>query len=409
MTEKAASFRNLTDKVIEQLEALGYKDNTIINYCRSYNRIASYLEERGHTKYNPAIGEEYLETLSYLNKISYGFHKCVIRRLNDYICGKEYTYAYKMDGYPIVDEYRNIQESFIEESRNKGNKDWTIQCKERVTSSFLNFIFSEGCKNISDISPELINRVMAEYSNEDSYAIIRMFLKYAFDNRLIANDLSRVIPKYRRIKKLPSVYSPAEIKKIEEAIDTNTTKGQRDLPMLRLITRMGIRVGDVAKLKWGELDLEHGKLAIIQQKTGIPLMLDMPDDVLSAFKLYIENNTNTYKNDDYVFYPLKGPKRRITTTLVRHELHSYIEKSNNSVAGRKHGPHAFRASLASSMVNDDVSYEVVRKILGHTDPNVIMRYARTDIEKLRMCAITPPEPTGLFKDLLNGRRVIKNV
>lgn len=234
-----------------------------------------------------------------------------------------------------------------------------------------------------------------------------MFLRYVFDNGLITNDLSSVIPTYRRIKKLPSVYTPAEIKRIEEAIDIHTIKGRRDLPMLRLITRMGIRVGDVAKLKWGELDLEHGKLAIIQQKTGTPLMLDMPDDVLSAFKLYLENNT--YKNDDYVFYPLKGPKRRITTTLVGHALHSYIEKSNINVAGRKYGPHAFRASLASSMVNDDVSYEVVRKILGHTDPNVIMRYARTDIEKLRQCAITPPEPTGLFKDLLNGRRVIKNV
>ena len=407
MTEKATSFRILTDKVIAQLESLGYKDNTIINYRRSYNRIATYLEERGYTEYDPAIGEEYLETLSYLNKISYGFHKCVIRRLNDYIRGKEYTYAQKMDGYPIVEEYRHIQELFIKEYRDKGNKEWTIQCKERVTSSFLNFIFNAGCKRISDISPELINKALAEFQNEDSYAIIRMFLRYVFDNGLITNDLSSVIPTYRWIKKLPSVYTPAEIKRIEEAIDIHTIKGRRDLPMLRLITRMGIRVGDVAKLKWGELDLEHGKLAIIQQKTGTPLMLDMPDDVLSAFKLYLENNT--YKNDDYVFYPLKGPKRRITTTLVGHALHSYIEKSNINVAGRKYGPHAFRASLASSMVNDDVSYEVVRKILGHTDPNVIMRYARTDIEKLRQCAITPPEPTGLFKDLLNGRRVIKNV
>ena len=46
MTEKATSFRILTDKVIAQLESLGYKDNTIINYRRSYNRIATYLEER---------------------------------------------------------------------------------------------------------------------------------------------------------------------------------------------------------------------------------------------------------------------------------------------------------------------------------------------------------------------------
>ena len=406
MTREITSFKILTDKVIRQLEGLGYKDNTIINYRRSYNRVATFLEEKGYQEYSPVIGEEYLETLGYLNKVSYGFHKCVIRRLNDYICGKEYAYAHKIDRYPIVEEYRNVQESFIEEYRNRGNKEWTIQCKERVTSLFLNFIFNEGCKRISDVSPELINRALTEFQNEDSYAIIRMFLRYTFDNGLIVNDLSRVIPTYRRIKKLPSVYTPTEIKRIEEAIDINTIKGRRDLPMLRLITRMGIRVGDVAKLKWSEIDLEHGKLTLIQQKTETPLMLDMPSDVVSSFGLYIDNNIDEY---DYVFYPLKGPKRRITTALVRHALNSYIKKAGISVAGRKHGPHAFRASLASSMVNDDVSYEVVRKILGHTDPNVIMRYARTDIEKLRECAIIPPKPTGLFNDLLIGRRGIKNV
>lgn len=406
MTEKTISFRDLTDRVIAQLEALGYKDNTVINYRRSYNRVATFLEEKGYQEYSPSIGDEYLETLSYLGKDSYGFHRCVIRRLNDYICGKEYTYTRKVEGYPIVEEYRNIRESFIEEFRNRGNKEWTIQCKERVISLFLNFIFNKGCKRISDISPELINKALAEFSNEDSYAIIRMFLKYVYDAGILVNDFSRIVPTYRRTKKLPSVYTPAEIIRIEEAIDTHTPKGRRDLPMLRLITRMGIRVGDVAKLKWNEIDLEHGKLTIIQQKTGTPLMLDLPLDVVLAFELYIDNNIDEY---DYVFYPLKGPKRRITTTLVRHALNSYIEKAGISVAGRKHGPHAFRASLASSMVNDDVSYEVVRKILGHTDTNVIMRYARTDIEKLRQCAITPPKPSGLFNDLINGRRVIKNV
>lgn len=37
--------------------------------------------------------------------------------------------------------------------------------------------------------------------------------------------------------------------------------------------------------------------------------------------------------------------------------------------GRKQGAHAFRSSLASSMVNDNIPYEVVRKTLGHTDQN----------------------------------------
>ena len=64
-------------------------------------------------------------------------------------------------------------------------------------------------------------------------------------------------------------------------------------------------------------------------------------------------------------------------------------------SGKKHGPHAFRSSMASSMVNDGGSYEIARRILGHSDPNVIKHYARTDIENLRLCSIDPPAPSGL--------------
>jgi hypothetical protein len=47
-------------------------------------------------------------------------------------------------------------------------------------------------------------------------------------------------------------------------------------------------------------------------------------------------------------------------------------------------------------VNDGTPYEVVRRILGHSDPDVIKHYAKADIENLRMCSIDPPVPTGLF-------------
>ena len=56
---------------------------------------------------------------------------------------------------------------------------------------------------------------------------------------------------------------------------------------------------------------------------------------------------------------------------------------------RKSGPHALRASLASSMVNDDINYETVRKVLGHSSNNAIKHYARIDTERLRRYSLTP--------------------
>ena len=69
---------------------------------------------------------------------------------------------------------------------------------------------------------------------------------------------------------------------------------------------------------------------------------------------------------------------------------------------RKCGPHALRSSLASSMVNDDIPYETVRKVLGHSSNNAIKHYARIDIEKLRRYSLAPPAPASRFHAFLYG-------
>ena len=72
------------------------------------------------------------------------------------------------------------------------------------------------------------------------------------------------------------------------------------------------------------------------------------------------------------------------TGIIRHLVNESIDRAGIEVGSRKHGTHAFRSSLASHMISDNNSYDVVRKILGHSDPNVIKHYAKTAI----MCHIT---------------------
>ena len=95
---------------------------------------------------------------------------------------------------------------------------------------------------------------------------------------------------------------------------------------------------------------------------------------------------------------MSAPYGRITTSIIRHATDRYFHKAGIDTSRKKHGPHTFRSSLASSMVNDGVSYETVRRILGHSDLNVIKHYAKGDIENLRLCALDPPRPKGIFAD-----------
>lgn len=67
---------------------------------------------------------------------------------------------------------------------------------------------------------------------------------------------------------------------------------------------------------------------------------------------------------------------------------------------------SFRSSLASSMVNDNIPYDVVRKTLGHIDTNAIKSYARLDIEQLRAYELAVPKATDGFADFLAGKVVL---
>ena len=77
-----------------------------------------------------------------------------------------------------------------------------------------------------------------------------------------------------------------------------------------------------------------------------------------------------------IFLHIYAPYNPISTGSIRNLLKKYMVVANIDIGNRKKGPHALRSSLASSMINNDISYETVRKILGHSSDNEIKHYAK---------------------------------
>ena len=76
---------------------------------------------------------------------------------------------------------------------------------------------------------------------------------------------------------------------------------------------------------------------------------------------------------DFLFLRKNAPFERMTTSTMCNALTEYFMAAGIDISEKKHGLHTLRASLASSMVNNNVPYEVVRKVLGHNDPRGIRR------------------------------------
>ena len=116
---------------------------------------------------------------------------------------------------------------------------------------------------------------------------------------------------------------------------------------------------------------------------------------------YIEKGRGD-SEEPYVFLCSVPPYSHLSNSFMRKLVATAVKKAGIDPAGRKVGPRAFRSSLASSMVNDSIPYDVVRKTLGHRDLNAIKNYARLDIEQLRLYALEVPAATGVFLELLVG-------
>ena len=101
-------------------------------------------------------------------------------------------------------------------------------------------------------------------------------------------------------------------------------------------------------------------------------------------------------------YQIQGGRKH--ESIIYHQLKRGSGKDHFQ---RKHGAHSLRASLASSMVNEGIPYEAVRKTLGHSDLNSTKCYARLDLEQLRPYTLSPPEASGFFLEFLMGRRCVE--
>ncbi len=402
MSKKQTDIRRLSEAVISKLRGLGYMDSSLTNYRRFYARIGSFMNERSINEYSPEVGKDFVVEHYPFDTERRRIVLSMIRRLDDHLNDLPYRYHRTMKTFEIPTAFAQLFDNYLTYCSDIGNKPATIEGRKKGCLIFLQFLTEMGCNDISMITADIVAKSCLRYNCEYEFKGLRRFLRYLFDRNLITKDLSAVVPRLKYKQAVPSVFTPEEIKKIEETINRDTPTGKRNFAILLLVSRMGLRASDISFLKMSSIDFSSSHIDLIQQKTGKPLSVFMPDDVSIALNAHIES-ADSRLSDGYVFHSMKAPYERITRSIVGHIVRECIASVGIDVNGRKHGPHALRSSLASNLVSYGTSYDAVRKILGHTDPDTVKHYVKTDIERLRKCALNPPKPSGVFLDLLNGR------
>jgi len=359
-------------------------------------KIAHYTESVGDLFFS-----DYISRKDY--SIQYKkYIKTVLRRLNELYVGCNYTLVKKLpDIFPPA-PFAVLLKRYIQFCKNTGNKKNTITKKRKFCLDFLNNINDAGCNKISQFASKYICMSIIKINNKDSFAVIRSFLQYMYENGILKNDFSGIIPKYRRVISLPTTYTNDEILSLENIINRTTKTGKRNYAVILLASRLGIRAGDITEMTLDNIDFNNNKISFIQNKTGRALSLPLLPEIREAIQDYLQFARPNVRIN-YLFIKANAPFDKISTSAIRHALTGYFKLAGINISNKKHGSHTLRSSMASSMINRDIPYEVVRKTLGHTDPQAIKRYAKVDIKNLRLYAIGVPAPSGIFAAALRGR------
>lgn len=407
MEKENQTIEQLTLGLLEELQLKCYGKETLNNYQRILKNLALYMDLNEISTYSSEIGKAFVEDYNSNHEISVSFQKMiitVIRRLNDYRNGRVYSLQRKKSSVKLPEKHSVLLKNYLSFCKQGGNRVGTIKGKGKFCGDFLIFLMALGCNDIRDINSTQIYKACLMFHNKDAWAVIRMFLKYLYKEKVTEYDYSTIVPHYTRPFLVPTTYSEDEILRFEKAIDRSSKIGIRNYAMLLLATRLGMRSGDIAGLTFDEINFEGNSIHIVQEKTlqlqELPLLPEIKDAIVN----YIENARPTVKDECRIFLRQNAPYQGITTSAIRFAATQYFRKAGIDISNKKHGLHTFRSSLASSMVNDQVPYDVVRKVLGHTDPNAIKHYAKVDIERLREYAIAVPTPSGVFEAFLNGGR-----
>jgi len=281
----------------------------------------------------------------------------------------------------------------------RGLSEWTIDAYGRHVRRFVIHQFGAGTASVSQIRARTVLDYVQAYAhthtpqdNGNAVTALRSFLRFLHYQGLIRADLASVIPPVARwqMAGLPK-HLPAEaVRQVLARCDQTTPVGQRDYAILLLLARLGLRAGEVVALQLEDIDWERSQIAIRSKKGRGWARLPLPKDVGKALARYLRHGRPA-SSCRQVFVRTLAPHVGFAPSghisyLTRHALRKAGVQSARTNA------HAFRHSLATTMLHHGASLDEIGQVLRHQDANTTALYAKVDLDALRRLAV--PWPGG---------------
>lgn len=231
------------------------------------------------------------------------------------------------------------------------------------------------------------------------------FLKYS---GLIAEDPTEGIPSPKIQQVLAKKFSTEELRMLFAAPDLSTTRGVRDLAILKTMYAAGPRVSELVNLDFRHLHDTGGytRLEIIGGKGGKSRTLTLRTNPSRTLREWLIMREQIDIDTDAIFIGLQGEKGRISTRQILNIIKKYAVIVGIDSADAF--CHKMRSTFASDLYDSGndrcphcshpihyVGLVEVQAQLGHDDPKTTQGYIAISDRVLRKTAI----PDRRFREI----------
>jgi site-specific recombinase XerD len=402
-------IEELAAKVLMELERLDYAYNTICQYRAFYKRFITFANEKNELYFSEELGRAFLKekyncTVNYYEEaLPKGSKHAIrmIRVLGDYqLHGVLIRRIVKKPGYVKPPQFESILIAYEKECELNDYSKRGMRTRLQRLFFFIDYLDSRRIQDMNEITPEMISDYVKtifphhEKSIASILTTLRVFLRFLYFKSYTERDLSLSVPKQSRYyyPSVPSTWKAEEVRRMLECIDRGNPTGKRDYAILLLVARLGIRAGDIKKLKLSDLNWVTKTIVITQEKTKNTTSYPILNDIGWAIIDYLKN-ARPVSSSPYVFIRMNAPYEAFGKDANLHNIITkYTRLAGISVPkGKRHGLHSLRHSLASGLLEQGTPLSVISEILGHVNTNSTSVYLQTGIEGLRVCALDPEE------------------
>lgn len=173
---------------------------------------------------------------------------------------------------------------------------------------------------------------------------------------------------------------PREVEPFKSVADINKIKqylkgkdNLRDYTIFVTGINVGLRAGDLLKLKWRDV-LEGNKvkntIQVVEEKTGKSKEAGLNQATIQAIQGFKNNIDSIIGIDDYIFASRKGNSHLQVRSL--HRIINNVVKELN-IKGN-YGTHSLRKTFGYHRYNNGIQLETLQKMFNHSTQSQTLKY-----------------------------------